>query len=131
MSPRDEKHGVEGPAALMADEVVTPVESNRVRAAAESAKPRGRMYAMEKVRAWDGSRLGYRFIKRTFDILFSLVVLIVALVPGLILALLIRLETPGNPFYGQLRVGKVDAGGAILPTSRCGSSALWFRGRMP
>lgn len=111
MSPRDEKHGVEGPAAPMADEVVTPVESSRARAAAESAKPRGRMYAMEKVRAWDGSRLGYRFIKRAFDILFSLVVLIVALVPGLILALLIRLETPGNPFYGQLRVGKVDAKG--------------------
>lgn len=95
-----------------ADEVKTPVESNRARAAVESAKSRGRMYAMEKVKAWDGSRLGYRFVKRSFDIVFSLAVLIVACIPGLILAALIRLETPGNPFYGQLRVGKVDANGS-------------------
>lgn len=111
MSQRDEGHKDEGVAVRLADEVVTPVESSRARAAEESAKPRGRMYAMEKVRVWDGSRLGYRFVKRSFDILFSLAVLVVAFVPGLILALLIRIETPGNPFYGQLRVGRVDADG--------------------
>lgn len=93
------------------DEVNTPVESNRARAAEESSKPRGRMYAMERVRAWDVSRLGYRFIKRTFDIFFSLAVLLIAFIPGMVLALLIRLETPGNPFYGQWRVGKVDQEG--------------------
>ncbi len=110
MSQKDKKDEGGG-AFLAADEVETPVESNRARAAVESAKPRGRMYAMEKVKAWDGSRLGYRFVKRAFDILFSLAVLLVAFIPGVILAALIRLETPGNPFYGQLRVGKVDADG--------------------
>lgn len=110
MSQKDKKDEG-GRAFLAADEVETPVEINRARAAVESAKPRGRMYAMEKVRAWDGSRLGYRFVKRSFDIVFSLAVLLVAFIPGVILAVLIRLETPGNPFYGQLRVGKVDANG--------------------
>lgn len=110
MSQRDEGHKDEG-VVFVVDEVETPVESSRARAAAESAKPRGRMYAMEKVRAWDTSRLGYRFVKRSFDIVFSLAVLLATFIPGVILAIIIRLETPGNPFYGQLRVGKVDAHG--------------------
>lgn len=111
MSQNDNQIDSRGEGERLADEVKTPVESNRERAVEESSKPRGRMYAMEKVKAWDGSRLGYRFVKRSFDIVFSLAVLIVAFIPGLILAVLIRLETPGNPFYGQLRVGKVDADG--------------------
>ena len=111
MSQNDEHRDAGREVARAADEVKTPVESNRARAAVESAKPRGRMYAMEKVKVWDGSRLGYRFVKRSFDIVFSFAVLIAVFIPGLILAALIRLETPGNPFYGQLRVGKVDANG--------------------
>lgn len=96
---------------LVADPVPTPVSGSREHAAREAAEPRGRMFAMERVRSWDRDRLGYRFAKRTFDIAFSLVVLAFALVPGAILALAIRLESPGNPFYGQKRVGKVDAEG--------------------
>lgn len=111
LSPRDEERKVEGLTTSMIKEAVRPVGSNRVCAMEESAKPRGRMDVMERVRVWDGSRLGYRFVKRVFDILFSVAVLIVALIPGLILALLICMETPGNPFYGQLRVGKVGANG--------------------
>ena len=42
---------------------------------------------------------------------FLFAVIALAFVPGVILAILIRLETPGNPFYGQLRVGKVDSEG--------------------
>lgn len=103
--------GVGAPTAPGADEVRTPVESSRARARAEARQPRGRMHAMERVRAWDGSRLGYRFVKRTFDIAFSLTVILLSLIPGLLLALLIRLETPGNPFYGQLRVGRMDMDG--------------------
>ena len=91
--------------------VVSPIAGSRRAASEESSLPRGRMYPMEKVRAWDGRRLGYRFVKRTFDIVFSLGVITIALVPGMILALLIRLETPGCPLYGQLRVGRVDSEG--------------------
>lgn len=91
--------------------VETPVSGNRVDAIKESSLPRGPLYPMERVRAWDRSRLGYRFVKRMFDIAFSLAVIIVGLIPSVVLAVLICLETPGNPFYGQLRVGRVDADG--------------------
>lgn len=96
---------------LVADPVQTPVFSSKKEAAEQPSLPRGRMYPMERVREWGGSRLGYRFFKRTFDIFFSAVVLIVSFVPGLILALMICLETPGNPLYGQFRVGRVDSEG--------------------
>ena len=95
----------------LADYVETPVKGRQEDAAAESKKPRGKMYPMESVRAWDQGRLGYRFIKRAFDITFSLIVLVVAFIPGAVLALLIRLESPGNPFYGQKRVGKIGPDG--------------------
>lgn len=51
------------------------------------------------------SRLGYRFVKRAFDIVFSLCVIVVCLVPTAILCLIIRLESPGSPIYCQQRVG--------------------------
>lgn len=93
------------------DPVKTPVVGSRCLAAHESSLPRGRMYPMERVRAWDGGRLGYRFVKRAFDIVFSLIVIAAGFIPGLVLALLIRLESPGNPFYGQKRIGRVDSDG--------------------
>ena len=68
---------------------------------------------MQSVKDWDRSRLGYRFVKRAFDIVFSAGVLIVIAVPSLILAGAIRLESPGNPFYGQIRVGKTHRDGSL------------------
>lgn len=59
----------------------------------------------------DRSRLGYRFVKRAFDIVFSLVAIAVALVPSIILCIAIRLETPGCPIYGQRRVGRIGPDG--------------------
>lgn len=49
--------------------------------------------------------MGYRIIKRAFDIVFSLGVIAVLLVPSLLLCLAIRIESPGNPIYSQKRVG--------------------------
>lgn len=49
---------------------------------------------------------GYRFVKRLFDIVFSVFVIVVGLIPGLILAVLIMLDTKGSPFYVQERVGR-------------------------
>ena len=51
-------------------------------------------------------RYMYRFFKRVFDIVFSGVVCLVALVPGVVLCVAIRLDSPGSPFFRQSRVGK-------------------------
>ena len=60
---------------------------------------------------WSRGRRGYRFVKRAFDIAFSAVVIMVGFIPAILLALAIRIESPGNPFYGQVRVGGFGADG--------------------
>lgn len=45
-----------------------------------------------------------RIFKRTFDIVFSLVVLIITFVPQLVIALAIRLNSPGQSLYSQERI---------------------------
>ena len=47
----------------------------------------------------------FRFVKRAFDVAFSLIVLAVALVPGLVLSLVIALQSKGSPLYVDHRVG--------------------------
>ena len=59
----------------------------------------GRYKAMQSIKDWDRTRLGYRAVKRAFDIVFSGCVLAVIAIPSLILAAAIRLESEGNPFY--------------------------------
>ena len=51
----------------------------------------GRYKAMQSIMGWDRSRLAYRVVKRTFDIVFSGAVLVVIAIPSLVLAALIRL----------------------------------------
>ena len=50
-------------------------------------------------------RLGYHFVKRAIDIVFSACATIVGLIPVALLCLVIRLESPGSPIYLQERVG--------------------------
>lgn len=50
--------------------------------------------------------LGYRFIKRLFDLVFSLLMSVLLLIPITIVCVLISLESPGSPMYTQERVGK-------------------------
>ena len=69
--------------------------------------------AMQSIMDWDRSRLAYRAVKRTFDIVFSGVVLIVIAIPSLILAAAIRLESEGCPFYSQIRVGQTRPDGSL------------------
>ena len=45
-------------------------------------------------------------IKRTFDILVSILLLIVLLLPMLVIALMIRIGSPGNPLFSQRRAGR-------------------------
>ena len=51
------------------------------------------------------SRL-YLFAKRTFDVVMSLVVLALLAIPMLIIALLIRIDSPGSALFRQERLGK-------------------------
>ena len=73
----------------------------------------GRYRAMQSIMDWDRSRLGYRTVKRAFDIVFSGCVLAVIAVPSLVLAAAIRLESEGNPFYSQIRVGQSCPDGSL------------------
>lgn len=54
----------------------------------------------------DSRSLGYRFVKRTFDIAFSGCVTIVGLIPCAVLAIVIAADTKGTPIYSQVRVGR-------------------------
>ena len=73
----------------------------------------GRYKAMRSIMDWDNSRLAYRAVKRAFDIVFSGVVLVFIAIPSLVLAVLIRLESEGSPFYSQIRVGQTRADGSL------------------
>lgn len=50
--------------------------------------------------------LGYCFLKRTIDVFCSLIGIIVLLPLCFLVAVLIRLESKGNPIFSQERVGK-------------------------
>ena len=73
----------------------------------------GRHKAMQSIMDWDRSRLAYRAIKRAFDIVFSGVVLVFIAIPSLVLAVLIRLESEGSPFYSQIRIGQTRPDGGL------------------
>lgn len=51
-------------------------------------------------------KLGYLIPKRIFDVVVSIILLIVLLLPMAIVALLIRLESPGPVIYTQERLGR-------------------------
>lgn len=70
--------------------------------------------ASEKDVAAAGPRpggVGYRFIKRTFDVVFSGVVCLVGLIPSAIVCAAIAADSPGSPIFRQERVGQ---GGKII-----------------
>lgn len=60
-------------------------------------------------------RRGYRVAKRAFDLAFSAAAIAVAAVPSALLCLAIRLESPGNPIYSQVRMGRLDRDGTLHP----------------
>lgn len=72
-----------------------------------------RYKALQVLKDWDRTRLAYRTAKRAFDIVFSGCVLVVIAVPSLVLAAAIRLESEGNPFYSQIRVGQTHRDGTL------------------
>ena len=48
----------------------------------------------------------YRLAKRAFDVVFSVFVIAVGIVPCLLLAVAIALDTKGSPLYSQIRAGR-------------------------
>jgi lipopolysaccharide/colanic/teichoic acid biosynthesis glycosyltransferase len=54
----------------------------------------------------DSRSLGFRFVKRSFDILFSGVVCLLGVIPGAVLSIAIAIDTKGAPIYSQERVGR-------------------------
>lgn len=72
-----------------------------------------RYKAMQSIKDWDRTRLAYRTVKRAFDIVFSGCVLAIIAIPSLVLAAAIRLESEGNPFYSQIRVGQNHRDGSL------------------
>lgn len=50
--------------------------------------------------------LGYRFVKRSFDIVLCSVALVVLAIPMAVIATMVKRESPGPAFYAQTREGK-------------------------
>lgn len=94
-------------------EDMAPVGAALVAQAMDRRNGVGRYQAMQSIKDWDRTRLGYRTVKRAFDIVFSGCVLAVIAVPSLVLAAAIRLESEGNPFYSQIRVGQTHRDGSL------------------
>lgn len=90
-----------------------PVEAALVAQAMSGGDVTIRYKAIQAVKDWDRTRLAYRTAKRAFDIVFSGCVLAVIAVPSLVLAAAIRLESEGNPFYSQIRVGQTHRDGSL------------------
>lgn len=53
----------------------------------------------------DSSRIGYRFIKRTIDIIFSILGLVLLSPLLIIIAIIIKIDSKGPIFFAQERVG--------------------------
>ena len=90
-----------------------PVGAALVAQAMSSSDASMRYKAMQAVKDWDRTRLVYRTVKRAFDIVFSGCVLAFIALPSLVLAAAIRLESEGNPFYSQIRVGQTHRDGSL------------------
>ena len=93
--------------------VEAPVGASLVAQAMSGGDSSMRYKAMQAVKDWDNSHLAYRTAKRAFDIVFSGCVLAVIAIPSLVLAAAIRLESEGNPFYSQIRVGQTHRDGSL------------------
>ena len=100
-------------AAKEVTESNAPVGAALIAQAMDRREGAGRYKGMQSIMDWDRSRLAYRAVKRTFDIVFSGAVLAVIAIPSLALAALIRLESEGSPFYSQIRVGRTRPDGSL------------------
>lgn len=66
-----------------------------------------------EARSLPASKPVYRAYKRVFDIVFSAIVIVIGFIPGVVLAIAIRRESPGSPIYVQKRVNGVNDDGTL------------------
>lgn len=90
-----------------------PVGAALIAQAMDRREGGGHYKAMQSIMDWDRSRLAYRAVKRAFDIVFSGAALVLIVIPSLVLAAAIRLESEGSPFYSQIRVGQTRPDGSL------------------
>ncbi|WP_165173590.1 sugar transferase [Adlercreutzia sp. ZJ242] len=88
--------------ALQVEEQEVGLDESFAREASEQVAER----PCEACREVTKRPLVYRVAKRAFDVAFSLCVLAVCLVPGVILSVAVTLDTKGSPIYSQERVGR-------------------------
>ena len=62
-------------------------------------------YIAEKIDSFDEKRK-FEGIKRIMDIIISSVAIVVLITPMILIAILIRIESEGNPIFSQKRLGK-------------------------
>lgn len=74
----------------------------------ENVRVKERVYGEEKVRSDSNTneKTGYEILKKVFDFISSLLVSIILIIPCFIIAAVIFITDPGNPFFVQERVGK-------------------------
>ena len=49
---------------------------------------------------------GYRAAKRAFDIVFSIIVIVILIIPCIVLSVFVAFDTKGSPLYLQERIGR-------------------------
>ncbi len=64
--------------------------------------------------AHKGNKRTYLVVKRSFDIIFALILSLVLLIPMAIIAAMIAIKDPGNPFYIHKRIGKDGRAVSVL-----------------
>lgn len=72
-----------------------------------------RFSLMRGLRAWDADKRVYLALKRLFDILFSGAVIVLGFIPGVILGIVICIDSPGSPLFAQKRVGRLGPNGEV------------------
>lgn len=117
---RESPSGCEGLLAALRERAgayMTPPEETALRAPASSTRTNnestqfslrpGTNAFAEACRELDRRSLGYRVVKRAFDIAFSAFVIAVGFVPCALLSVSIAADTKGSPIYTQERVGRL------------------------
>jgi lipopolysaccharide/colanic/teichoic acid biosynthesis glycosyltransferase len=91
----------------MPDSSVAPIRGNlptALRTATNDARV-SRLQNLPELRTDATTGVSYKVFKRLFDIVFGSILLLVSVPFILLAALVIRMETPGSPFFIQSRVG--------------------------
>lgn len=74
--------------------------------------PDQEVFYVEKIPALEEKPI-YELVKRLFDVIMSFIALVVLTFPMALIAMVIVLESPGNPIYVQTRLGKDEKPFAI------------------